>query len=165
MTKVRRFEDLICWQKARVLANTINELTLRPNFSKDFKLRDQILDASGSVMHNIAEGCDSGTDPEFIRFLKMARRSDSEVQSELYLVLDRKYIMETELKQAYDQADEVKRLINGLIAYLRKSGQNTANKISEHQGDYSFASPEHLADPDDEETDDDQPDEDQTIDH
>jgi four helix bundle protein len=67
MAKVRRFEDLTCWQKARVLANTIHGLTLLPNFSKDFKLRDQILDASGSVMHNIAEGCDSGTDPEFIR--------------------------------------------------------------------------------------------------
>lgn len=43
-------------------------------------------------MHNIAEGFDSGMDAEFIRFLKMARRSASEVQSELYLALDRKYI-------------------------------------------------------------------------
>jgi four helix bundle protein len=102
MTNVRRFEALICWQKARILANTIHSLTRHSEFSKDFRLRDQILDASGSVMHNIAEGCDSGTDPEFIRFLKMARRSGSEVQSELYLALDRKYIKEAELKQAYD---------------------------------------------------------------
>lgn len=136
MTKVRRFEDLICWQKARVLANTVHALTCHAAFSKDFRLCDQILDASGSVMHNIAEGCDSGTDPEFIRFLKMARRSASEVQSELYLSLDRNYITETERRQAYDQADEAKRLINGLIAYLRKSNQNTAGKISEEQGDY-----------------------------
>jgi four helix bundle protein len=83
MTKVRRFEDLICWQKARSLANTIHGLTRHPDFSKDFRLWGQILDAVGSVMHNIAEGCDAGTDPEFIRFLKMARRSASEVQSEL----------------------------------------------------------------------------------
>ena len=164
MAKARRFEDLICWQKARVLANTINELTLHPNFSRDFKLRDQILDASGSVMHNIAEGCDSGTDPEFIRFLKIARRSGSEVQSELYLALDRKYITDIELKRAYDQADEVKRLINGLIAFLRKNGQNASGKISEDQGDYSFAPYEYPADQDEEEIDNDQPDEDQTTD-
>jgi four helix bundle protein len=50
---------------------------------KDFRLRDQILDAAGSVMHNIAEDSDSGTDPEFIRYLKIAWRSASEVQSEL----------------------------------------------------------------------------------
>jgi four helix bundle protein len=135
--KVRRFEDLICWQKARILANTIFSLTHHPEFSKDFRLRDQILDASGSVMHNIAEGCDSGTDPEFIRFLKMARRSGSEVQSELYLALDRKYITETELKQAYEQADEAKRLINGLIAFLRKASQNNGHKISEELAEYS----------------------------
>jgi hypothetical protein len=44
MTNVRRFEALICWQKARVLANTIHGLTRHPEFSKDFRLRDQILD-------------------------------------------------------------------------------------------------------------------------
>ncbi|GAB4460601.1 MAG: hypothetical protein Kow0070_16990 [Anaerolineales bacterium] len=146
MTKIRRFEDLVCWQKARVLANTIHSLTLHPNFSKDFKLRDQILDAAGSIMHNIAEGSDSGTDPEFIRFLKMARRSCSEVQSELYLALDRKYITEAELKMAYAQADETRRLINGLIAFLRKNGQNSSNKISEEQGDYLVDSDETLTD-------------------
>ena len=71
-------------------------------------------------MHNIAEGFDSGSDAEFIRFLKMARRSASEVQSQLYLALDRKYIEEDELKIGYDMATGVKRLINGLISYLRK---------------------------------------------
>jgi four helix bundle protein len=136
MTKVRRFEDLICWQKARSLANTIHSLTRHPEFVKDFRLRDQILDAAGSVMHNIAEGCDAGTDPEFVRFLKISRRSASEVQSELYLALDRRYIVEADLKPAYDQADEVKRLVNGLIAYLRKNGSNAGNKIGEYQADY-----------------------------
>jgi hypothetical protein len=47
MTKVRRFEELHCWQKARILANTILGLTRHPEFSKDFRLRDQILDAAG----------------------------------------------------------------------------------------------------------------------
>jgi four helix bundle protein len=157
MTKVRRFEDLICWQKARALANTIHGLTLHSNFSKDFRLRDQILDASGSVMHNIAEGADSGTDPEFIRFLKMARRSSSEVQSELYLALDRKYITDIELKHAYAQADEAKRLINGLIAYLRCNSQNAANRVSEDQADYSTIIPEDFTGLDENETDDNQP--------
>lgn len=149
MTKVRRFEDLICWQKARSLANNIHSLTLHPDFFKDFRLRDQILDAAGSVMHNIAEGCDAGTDPEFIRFLKMSRRSASEVQSELYLALDRKYIVEADLMPAYEQADEAKRLINGLIAYLRKNDSNGRNKIGEGQAVYFPDSPLLLDLPDD----------------
>ena len=72
-------------------------------------------------MHNIAEGFDAGTHPEFIRFLKIARRSASEVQSELYLALDRKYVNQEELIFTYSLATEAKRLINGMIGYLRKS--------------------------------------------
>ncbi len=121
MAKIERFEDLQSWQKARQLANVTYDLTERPKFAKDFRLRDQIQDAVDSVMHNIAEGLDAGTNPEFIRFLKMARRSASEVQSELYLALDRNYIVEEELSKAYSLATESKRLINGMIAYLRKS--------------------------------------------
>lgn len=50
-------------------------------------------------MYNIAEGFESGTDPEFARFLKIARRSAAEVQSELYLALDCEYITHEELKK------------------------------------------------------------------
>jgi four helix bundle protein len=118
--KVKRFEDLLCWQKARQLANAIYELTAHQEFARDFRLRDQIRDAAGSTMHNIAEGFDAGTDLEFIRFLKIARRSASEVQSQLYLALDHKYITDEEMQKAYDLATETKRLINGMIAYLRQ---------------------------------------------
>jgi len=121
MAKIERFEDLQSWQKARKLANVVYDLTDQGEFTKDFELRNQIRRASGSTMHNIVEGFDAGTNPEFIRFLRMARRSASEVQSQLYLALDRKYISEIDLKLAYDLSTEVKRLINGMIGYLNKN--------------------------------------------
>jgi four helix bundle protein len=121
MAKIERFEDLQSWQKARQLANIVYDLTEKEKFSRDFRLCNQIQDAAGSIMHNIAEGFDAGTNPEFIRFLKMARRSASEVQSELYLALDRKYITADELNATYSLAVETKRLINGMIGYLRRS--------------------------------------------
>jgi len=74
-------------------------------------------------MHNIAEGFESGLDPEFVRFVKMARRSAGEAQSQLYLALDVGYITDEELQKAYTLAMEVKRLINGMMTYLRKSDQ------------------------------------------
>ena len=123
MAKIERFEDLRSWQKARQLTNMVYDLTENTRFIKDFRLSAQIRDAVGSVMHNIAEGFDAGTNPEFIRFLKIARRSASEVQSELYLALDRNYISQDELNLAYNLATEAKRLINGMIGYLRKSNQ------------------------------------------
>lgn len=120
MTTIKNFEELIAWQKARELAGYVYELTRKDKFSRDFGLRDQIQRATSSVMHNIAEGFESGSDPEFVRFLKMARRSAGEVQSQLYLALDVGYITEDERKKAYILATEVKQLINGMMTYLRK---------------------------------------------
>ena len=119
--KIKRFEELDSWKKAKELANMIYNLTEQKGFDRDFRLRDQVRDASGSVMHNIAEGFDAGSDAEFIRFLKISRRSASEVQSQLYLALDRKYITATQLQDSYEKATEVKRLVNGLITYLRRN--------------------------------------------
>jgi four helix bundle protein len=119
--KIEKFEDLDCWKKARELANLVYDLTNQRSLGKDFQLRDQIRDAAGSVMHNIAEGFEAGSDAEFVRFLKISRRSASEVQSELYLAVDRKYITTNQLQITYKKATEVKRLINGLIAYLRRN--------------------------------------------
>ncbi len=119
MAKIERFEDLQSWQKARQLANSIYDMTETSPFSKDFRLKGQIQEAAGSVMHNIAEGFDAGMSLEFIRFLKIARRSASEVQSELYLALDREYLDQQQLTSVYALATEAKRLINGMIRYLR----------------------------------------------
>jgi len=119
--KIEKFEDLDCWKKARELANLVYDLTNQRSLGKDFQLRDQMRDAAGSVMHNIAGGFEAGSDAEFVRFLKISRRSASEAQSQLYLALDRKYITASQLQTAYSQATEVKRLINGLIAYLRRN--------------------------------------------
>ncbi len=120
MTTIKNFEELKAWQKARELAGYIYGLTRNKLFSRDYGLRDQIQRAASSVMHNIAEGFESGSDPEFVRFLKMARRSAGEVQSQLYLALNVSYITEEERQRAYALAMEAKQLINGMMTYLRK---------------------------------------------
>ncbi len=119
--KIERFEDIRAWQEARVLANMVCDATDAGAFARDFGLRDQIRAAAGSVMHNIAEGFDAGSDAEFVNFLKYARRSASEVQSELYLALDRKYLTAEGFQPIYDKATEVKKLINAFIGYLRRN--------------------------------------------
>lgn len=121
MTTIKNFEELKAWQKARELAGYVYALTRQDTFSRDYGLRDQVQRAASSVMHNIAEGFESGSDPEFVRFLKMARRSAGEVQSQLYLAVDVGYVTEEERQKAYVLATEVKRMINGMMTYLRRS--------------------------------------------
>lgn len=90
--KIERFEDIEAWQLARELTRKVYRLTKNSGFAKDYGLKKQIQAAAGSSMHNIAEGFDAETNAEFIRFLRYAKRSCTEVQSELYVAVDEKNI-------------------------------------------------------------------------
>lgn len=97
--RIKRFdEDIEAWQLARQLTCKVYSLTKKTKFARDFGLRGQIQDAAGSSMHNIAEDFDSETNPEFVRFLRYAKRSCTEVQSELYMALDQHYITNDEFQ-------------------------------------------------------------------
>ncbi len=119
MTRIKRFEDITAWQRARTLVRDIYEVTSRGNFAKDYSLKDQIRRASISVMSNIAEGFSRHTDREFIQFLHVAKGSISEVQSQLYVALDLKYISEATFKELYELLEEAIRLISGFVRYLK----------------------------------------------
>ncbi len=118
--KIKRFEDIEAWQLARELTRKVCCLTKKAGFAKDYGLKRQIQDAAGSSMHNIAEGFDSETNAEFIRFLRYAKRSCSEVQSELYVALDEGYISADEFKDVYEQARRTRAAIRGFINYLKR---------------------------------------------
>ena len=118
--RIERFEDIEAWQLARELTKTVYLLTKLLGFSHDYGLKRQIQEASGSAMHNIAEGFDAETNAEFIRFLRYAKRSCTEVQSELYVALDEAYISITEFQDTYEQARRTRAAIRGFINYLKK---------------------------------------------
>jgi four helix bundle protein len=118
--KIERFEDIEAWKLARKLSGMVYIMTKNGEFSKDFALKRQIQSAAGSVMHNIAEGLDSDTTAEFIRFLRYAKRSCTEVQSELYLAIDQQYISNNEFEAAYKHAAQTRAAIHGFIGYLIK---------------------------------------------
>ncbi len=116
--RIDRFEDIEAWQLARELARRVYNLTSNSEFSRDFGLKGQIQNAAGSSMHNIAEGFDAESNKEFVRFLRYAKRSCTEVQSELYLAMDRDYITEAEFQYVYDHAGRTRATIHGFIKYL-----------------------------------------------
>ena len=116
--KIERFEDIEAWQLARELTRKVYGLTKKHQFAHDFGLKRQIQDAAGSSMHNIAEGFDSETNPEFVRFLRYAKRSCTEVQSELYVALDQQYITDSEFQDVYDHAGRTRAAVRGFIKYL-----------------------------------------------
>jgi four helix bundle protein len=119
--KIERFEEIQAWQAARSLAQNVYQLTQHGGFERDFGLRDQIQKATVSAMANIAKGFDGRSTQEFLRFLGYAFRSATEVQSHLYVALDQAYVRKEDFDAVYQQATEVKKLINGFIRYLSQA--------------------------------------------
>ena len=120
--KITRFEDIEAWQSARKLMNKVYDVTSGRVFDADPDLRRQMRRAAISSMANIAEGFDGGSDSEFQRFLKIAQRSATEVQSHLYAALDRSSLQTADFEVVYKQAAETRRVIGGFIRYLGSSG-------------------------------------------
>ena len=126
--KIERFEDIETWQLARVLTQKVYRLTKKPEFANDYGLKKQIQDAAGSSMHNTAEGFDSESNAEFIRFLRYAKRSCTEVQSELYVALDEGYISQHEFDDVYRQAARTRAAAHGFMSYLKKYEERKATQ-------------------------------------
>ena len=132
MSTVKRFEDLEIWQLAREIENKVYEETQKGRLAKDYKLRDQMNNATGSVMDNIAEGFGRSSRLEFIQFLSISNGSGNELQSQLYRCLDRKYFAQEKFQELYSLVDKLCRKIFAFIEYLNNSnvrGQKFANRI------------------------------------
>lgn len=113
--KVDKFEDIVVWQKANILTVGIYKEFLK---CKDYSFRDQIQRTSVSVMNNIAEGFERGSNAEFRRFLFISKGSSGEVRSMLYLALSLHYISEDKFKQFSSLATEISRMLSGFIKTL-----------------------------------------------
>jgi four helix bundle protein len=119
--KITNFEDLDVWKRSRELVKEIYLLTRNPRFSKDFGLVDQIRRSAVSVMSNIAEGFERGSNTEFIRFLYIAKASCAETRSHFFIAFDQSYLTKNELEKTKDFAKRVSSMIGGFISYLRSS--------------------------------------------
>lgn len=121
MATITRFEELEVWQLAREVCRRIYALTSKPEFAKDYSLKDQVRRASGSVMDNIAEGFEREGKKEFLQFLSIARGSCSETKSQLYRALDQEYISTTDFEQTTELIAELNNKLRKLMTYLKQT--------------------------------------------
>ena len=120
MATITRFEDLEIWQEARRLAKEIHFISLETELKTDFRFRDQIKAASGSVMDNIAEGFERNGNLEFRQFLSIAKGSAGEIRSQLYRAFDFNYINEEKFTILRIDYENLSGKINNFISYLNK---------------------------------------------
>jgi len=116
VSRVERFEDLIAWQKARMLTRDVYCVTKQGEFARDYGLARQLQRASVSIMSNVAEGFERGGRGEFHQFLSTAKASCAETRSLRSVALDAEYIDDPTFTRLLGNAGEVARIIGGLRA-------------------------------------------------
>ena len=121
MATVQKFEDLQVWQLARELSQKIYPLTFVDPIAKDFRFKDQVRGACGSIMDNIAEGFERGSKREFIHSLTVAKGEVGELKSQLYRGRDNQYLPPTLFDELYKMADRLTKMLTSFINYLNQS--------------------------------------------
>ena len=123
MTAFNSFEEIGAWQEGRKLKQAIRHICKRKNVERDFAFVDQITRSVRSISVNIAEGFESLTNPDFIKFLGYAKRSAGEVRSHLYDAMDEGYISREEFEKHAIHTKQICRMIAKLIHYLQSTDQ------------------------------------------
>ena len=120
MATFKRFEDIEAWQLARELCKLVYKVTSKGEFAKDFGFRNQIRDAAGSSMDNIAEGYERDGTKEFINFISISKGSVGEVRSQAYRALDVGHVTKEEFQELINLAERVSKADFGLMKYLKE---------------------------------------------
>ena len=113
---LKSYKDLQVWQAARLLTGEVYDLCNKLPKDEVYGLCSQLKRSAVSIPSNIAEGQGRrSTDEEFVRFLRIGLGSLSELETQLDLSVRLKFITPEEILSIRPAADEVGRLLNGLI--------------------------------------------------
>jgi four helix bundle protein len=113
------YKDLIAWKKGMELVATIYDATDGFPSHEQFGLVSQLRRAAVSVPSNIAEGKAHYSNRDFVRYLRHARGSLAEIETQVLIAEQRKYLTDATAAKLTQQLDELGRILSGLINSLK----------------------------------------------
>lgn len=122
MGKVKCFEELEVFQKARELCKEIYKVTIIEPFASDYRFVQQIRAAAGSIMDNIAEGFERNGNKEFVNFLYVAKGSCGEVRSQVLRANDVGFINDAQSAKLIEECKDISKGLYHLAYNISKSG-------------------------------------------
>ena len=126
---VKRFEDLIAYQRAVELRDLVYDMTASPRLASDTRFRDQVRDSACSAPRNLAEGFSRFAPRDFARFVTIARGSIAETQNHLTHGLRQGYFTPNAYDQAWKLSCRAMAAIAGLAKYLRNCRGPVGSKV------------------------------------
>ncbi len=124
MSDIHSHRDLLVWQKAVDLALEIYAICRSLPESERFGLIAQLRRAAVSVASNIAEGYGRGSTADYIRFLRAARGSLYEIDTQLLIACRLEYVQQSAYEAVLKHVNEVGRMLAGLIRTLEQGSKS-----------------------------------------
>ncbi|USO00336.1 MAG: four helix bundle protein [Phycisphaeraceae bacterium] len=123
---MRSYRDLEAWKLGISLTKRIYQITGGFPDSERYGLISQLRRASVSIPSNIAEGWGRGSTTEYARFLRVARGSMYEVETQLIIAKELAYLQDEELRRTMDETSQCGRVLSGLLKSIEaKLGRGT----------------------------------------
>jgi four helix bundle protein len=119
---VESYKELKVWQEGVKLVEEIYELTRSFPPKEQYSLTSQIQRAAVSIPTNIAEGWGRGKTGEYVQFLRIARGSLMELETQLIISQRLNYIDQNTLSQFEENIEKIGKMINALIKNLGTRG-------------------------------------------
>jgi len=117
---MHRFKDLEIWKRSRKFCASIYEITSKFPESEKFGLTNQLRRASVSIPSNIAEGSSRSSNKDFSRFLQIAIGSAYEVETQLLIASDLKFISDKELDYLISELQEIIKMTSRFKSTLKQ---------------------------------------------
>jgi four helix bundle protein len=118
---MRDYKKFLVWEKSHQLTLDVYRTTISYPKDEIFGLISQMKRSSSSIPTNIAEGCGRNSEKDFCRFLYIAFGSANELEYQLLLSIDLKFIDNESGQKLLFQVEEIKKMLNGLITKLNAS--------------------------------------------
>lgn len=124
MSEIRSYKDLLIWQKGIELTERIYQLTKNFPAEEMYSLTSQMRRSSISIPSNISEGYGRNTTKNYIQFLRIARGSLFELETQLIIAHKLDYVNDLELNQTiFHLIEEEGKMINSFIKKLENNNK------------------------------------------
>ena len=119
MSEIKTYKDLLIWQKSMALVSEVYKLTKSFPNEEMFGLSAQLRKASVSVPSNIAEGYGRNSTKDYVRFLHIAIGSLYEIQTQIEIAFELKYLPSEDFTRLDKLMKEIERMISSLLRKLK----------------------------------------------
>jgi four helix bundle protein len=112
--KLKNYRELLVWQRSFALANRLYNVTADYPKTQLYGLVSQIQRAGVSIASNIAEGYNRNSRKEYVRYLSIALGSVAELETQLLISQEQRYITAAVAAPLLEELDELGKMLRAI---------------------------------------------------